>query len=240
VINSLGAAGVVDQVFHDVEVNGSASPYAKLIHISSATGPTISGAGQVSGLGLDNLYFVIPAASNLGTQKMGGFDTRLEYTWKLAEGGRVKFSSMGTYYLNYDIQIAPGAPFTPTAGLVTGLSGTIPRWRFYNQLGWQGADWAVDFGHTFYSGTTDATWTPDSLPDYQQKIPAYSVYDVNVSYNWKAGWKQLKAVKVTLGVNNIANRLPTKSATFDSFSNADITEFSPIGRLYYLSVSTKF
>jgi len=240
VINSLGAAGVVDQVFHDVEVNGATSRYASLIHISSATGPTISQTGQISALGLDNLYFVIPAASNLGTQKLSGFDTRLEYTWKLAEGGRLKFSSMGSYYLNYDIQIAPGAPFTSTAGLVTGLNGTIPRWRLYNQLSWQREGWAVDFGQTFYSGTTDTTWTPDSLPDYQQKVPAYSVYDVNASYNWKAGWKHLKAVKMAIGVNNIANRLPPKSATFDSFSNADITEFSPIGRLYFVTFSTKF
>ena len=207
---------------------------------TQVTGPTISHAGQISELGLDNLYFVIPAASNLGTQKMAGFDTRLEYTWKLTEGGKLKFSSMGTYYLNYDIQIAPGAPFTPTAGLVTGLNGTIPRWRFYNQLSWQREDWTVDFGHTFYSGTTDTTWTPDFLPDYQQKIPAYSTYDASVTYNWKAGWKHLKAIKVAAGVTNFTNRLPTKSATFDSFSNADVTEFSPIGRLYYLSFATKF
>ena len=240
VINTLGAAGVVDQVFHDVEGKGTASPYASLIHISSATGPTISSAGQISGLGLDNLYFVIPAASNLGTQQMAGFDTRLEYTWKLADGGKLKFSSMGTYYLNYDIQIAPGAPFTPTAGLVTGLSGTIPRWRLYNQISWQREGWTVDVGQTYYSSTTDTTWTPDSLPDYQQQVPSYSVYDLNTSYNWKAGWKHLQAVKLTLGVNNIANRMPTKSATFDSFSNADITEFNPIGRLYYVSIATKF
>jgi iron complex outermembrane receptor protein len=240
VINTLGAAGVVDQVFHDVEVKGASSPYASLIHISSATGPTISHAGQISELGLDNLYFVIPAASNLGTQKMAGFDTRLEYTWKLAEGGKLKFSSMGSYYLNYDIQIAPGAPFTSTAGLVTGLNGTIPHWRFYNQLSWQRENWTVDFGQTYYSGTTDTTWTLDYLPDYQQKIPAYSTYDASVTYNWKAGWKHLKAVKVAAGVTNFTNRLPTKSATFDSFSNADITEFSPIGRLYYLSFATKF
>ena len=78
------------------------------------------------------------------------------------------------------------------------------------------------------------------MPDYEQKVPAYSVYDVNTSYNWKSGWQHLKAVKLAVGVNNIANRLPPKSATFDSFSNADITEFSPIGRLYYVTFSTKF
>ncbi len=240
VVGNLGLAGVVDQVFHDVEVNGANSAYAKYVHVSSATGPLISGPGQVSGLGLDNLYFVIPAASNLGAAKLSGFDTRLEYTWKLPEGGKIRLSSAGSYYLNYDIQIAPTAAYTPTAGLVTGLNGTIPRWRLYNQISWEEGPWTVDVGHTFYSATTDATWDPSFLPDYQQHIPSYSTFDAAVSYDWTRGWKRLKGAKLSVGVNNIGDRLPTKAATFDSFSNADITEFSPIGRLYYVSFSTKF
>ncbi|HEY8996112.1 MAG TPA: TonB-dependent receptor [Lacunisphaera sp.] len=240
VISSYFTSGVVDQVFHDVEVNGGNSPYASLIHISSATGPTISAPGQVSLLGLDNLYLVVPAASNLGTAKLSGFDTRLEYTWKLDAGGKLRFASTGSYYLNYDIQVAPGAPFTPTAGLVTGLNGTIPRWRLYNQVSWESGGWTVDLGQTFYSATTDTIWTTDYLPDYQQRIPAYSTYDASVSYDWKAGWRRLKGMKLSVGVNNFTNRMPTKSATFDSLSNADITEFNPIGRLYYISASTRF
>ncbi|MEJ1974453.1 MAG: TonB-dependent receptor plug domain-containing protein [Lacunisphaera sp.] len=241
VVGNLGLPGVVDQVFHDVEVNGTASPYAKYVHVSSATGPLISAPGQISSLGLDNLYFVIPAASNLGAAKMSGFDTRLEYTWKLSDAGKIHFSSAGTYYANYDLQIAPTAPYTPTAGLVTGLNGTIPRWRMYNQLSWERGPWTVDVGQTFYSSTTDTTWDPSYLPDgYEQKIPAYITYDASASYVWSAGWGRLKDVKLTLGVNNIADRLPTKSATFDSLSNADIAEFSPIGRLYYVTMSVKF
>ncbi len=240
VISSFFSPGVVDQVFHDVEVNGAASPYASLIHISTSSGPTISAPGQVSALGLDNLVLVVPAASNLGSAKMDGFDLRLEYTWKLSDAGRLRFSSAGTYYLGYDIQVAPAAPFTPTAGLVTGLNGTIPRWRFYNQVSWSRGGFVFDVGHTFYSATTDATWTPGYLPDYEQKIPAYSVFDASLSYEWQGGWKQLEGYKVTVGVNNIANRMPSKSATFDSLSNADITEFNPIGRLFYVSASVKF
>jgi len=240
VISNLFSPGVVDQVFHDVEVNGAASPYAQYIHISSSTGPTIAAPGQISALGLDNLVLVVPGASNIGSAKLSGFDTRLEYTWKLSDAGRLQFSSTGSYYLDYDIQVAPGAPFTPTAGLVTGLNGTIPRWRLYNLLSWSRGGFMVDLGHTFYSSTTDTTWTPAWLPDYEQRIPSYSVYDASLSYEWRRGWRALEGIKVTLGVNNLANRMPSKSATFDSLSNADITEFSPIGRLYHVSASLKF
>ena len=57
---------------------------------------------------------------------------------------------------------------------------------------------------------------------------------------WSAGWKWLKSAKVTFGINNIGDKMPTKSATFDSLSNADITEFSPSGRLYYVTLAMKF
>lgn len=240
VISNLFTPGVVDQVFHDVEVNGAASQYAQFIHISTATGPTISAPGQISALGLDNVVLVVPAASNLGTARLSGFDTRIEYTWKLSDAGQLRFSSAGSYYLDYDIQVAPGAPFTPTAGLVTGLNGTIPRWRLYNQVSWSRGGFIFDVGHTFYSATTDTTWSPAYLPDYEQRIPSYSVYDASLSYEWNRGWRRLEGFKVTVGVNNLANRLPSKSATFDSLSNADITEFSPIGRLFYVSASMKF
>ena len=171
---------------------------------------------------------------------MGGFDTRLEYTWKLETGGKIRFSSAGTYYDHYDIQIAQGAPFTPTAGLVTGLNGTIPRWRMYNTIGWEQDGWSVNVGQTYYSSTIDTTWDPSWEPDYHQEIPAYITYDASVGYEWSAGWKRLKSAKVTFGVNNIGDVMPTKSATFDSLSNADITEFSPIGRLYYVTLAMKF
>jgi iron complex outermembrane receptor protein len=240
VVSNLGAAGVVDQVFHDVEVNGSASRYASLVHIGSFTGTTISAPGQISALGLDNLYYVIPAASNLGSSKMSGFDVKLTYSVKLPDAGKLRFETNNSYFLNYDIQVAPGAPFTPTAGLVTGLNGTIPRWRAYNTITYTNKAFTAEVGHTFYSGTRDTTWTPDFLPDYQQNVPAYSAFDVSLAYVFKGHQQFYKNLKVMVGVNNIANKLPPKSATFDTFSNADITEFSPIGRLYYLSASCKF
>jgi iron complex outermembrane recepter protein len=240
VVSSLGATGVVDQVFHDVETLGSASRYAPLIHIGSFTGPTVSAPGQISALGLDNIYFSIPAASNLGASKMSGLDIRASYTVRLPGTGKLKLESDSSYYQTYDIQVAPGAPYTPTAGRVTGLNGTIPRWRAYNTISYTNQAFTAELGHTFYCGTTDTTWTPDFLPDYQQRIPSYSTFDVSLGYELKFERKSLPRVKIVVGVNNIANKMPPKSATFDTLSNADITEFNPIGRMYFMSASVKF
>jgi iron complex outermembrane receptor protein len=239
VVSNLDNTGVVDQVFHDVEVKGAASQYASLIHVGSFTGPTISAPGQISALGLDNIFYVIPGASNIGTQELSGLDIKFTYDLPVGDG-RIRFENSDSYYFNYDIQVTPGAPFTPTVGRVTGLNGTIPRWRAYSIVTYQRKNFSADVAHTFYTATTDTTWTPDFAPDYQQNIPSYSTWDASVSYRLKGHRRWFKEVSLTAGVNNIGNRMPTRSATFDSLSNADITEFNPIGRLYYVTAKYKF
>ncbi|MEO6001869.1 MAG: TonB-dependent receptor plug domain-containing protein [Opitutus sp.] len=235
VVSNLGAAGVVDQVFHDIEVNGSASRFASLLHVSSFTGPTITAPGQISSIGLDNLYYSIPAASNIGTQKLSGLDFRINYSVD-AGPGKVSWDSTTTYYFNYDVQVVPGTPYNPTAGLVTGLNGTIPRWRTYNVFIYQINQLTAEVAHTYFAATTDTT----EVEGYDPNIPAYSVFDASLTYNFKKRARWLRGVQVTVGVNNISNRLPSRSPTFDSLSNADIAEFSPIGRLYYVSAKYRF
>ena len=235
VVSNLGAAGVVDQVFHDIEVNGSASRFASLLHVSSFTGPTITAPGQISSIGLDNLYYSIPAASNIGTQKLSGLDIRLNYGLN-AGPGKVTWDSTTTYYFNYDVQVVPGTPYNPTAGLVTGLNGTIPRWRTYNVFTYQINQFIAEVAHTYFAATTDVT----EVDGYDPNIPAYSVFDLSLTYSIKKKARWFHGVQLTVGVNNVGNRYPTRSATFDSLSNVDISEFSPIGRLYYVSAKYRF
>lgn len=241
IVSSLGTDGVIQQVFADVETRGAASPYAQFVHVGDFTGPTVSTPGQISELGLDNIYFVIPAASNIGSQKISGFDLKVSYTLSFEEYGKLTWDSTSTYYNKYDIQVAAGAPFTHTAGLVTKLNGTISRWRTYNTLSYQIKDFVATVAHTYYPATRDAEWTPDFAPDgYPETIPAYSVFDASIGYILKGNAWWNKGIKLNVGVNNIGNKLPSKSAAFDTLSNADITEFSPIGRLYYVSAGYKF
>ncbi len=239
VISNLNASGVLDQVFHDVEVNGAASPYASLIHFGSFTGPTISEPGQISGLGLDNLYFVIPSSSNLGTQKLDGLDLKISYELPVNEA-TIRWDSTTTYYRSFQIQVAPGAPFTETAALVTGLNGSIPRWRSYNVLTYARGDFSVDVAHTYYSAMTDTAWSTDWIPDYEQRIGPYSVFDASVTYTLAGDRRWFKGLQLTAGVNNIGNELPPRSVTYDSLSNADVDEFNPLGRLFYVSARYRF
>jgi iron complex outermembrane receptor protein len=239
VVGSLNDPGVLDQVFRDVELQGGASPYAGLIRSGSFEGPAITEPGQVSELGLDNLYFVIPSSSNLGTQKLDGADITIAYERPLPDG-KIRWDSTTTYYRGFQVQVAPGAPFTQTAGRVTGLNGSIPRWRSYNALTYSWRNFTVDVAHTYYSPMRDTGWSPAWLPDYQERIPSYSVFDARVTCTFSGERRWFKRLQVTVGVNNIANRMPSRSATYDSLSNADVDEFNPVGRLFYVSARYRF
>ncbi|MEO7598952.1 MAG: hypothetical protein ABIV50_08465 [Opitutus sp.] len=63
---------------------------------------------------------------------------------------------------------------------------------------------------------------------------------MRLTYSLKKRAAWLRGLQVTVGVNNIANKLPPRSPTFDSGSNADVTEFNPVGRLYYVSAKYRF
>jgi outer membrane receptor protein involved in Fe transport len=124
---------------------------------------------------------------------------------------------------------------------VTNLNGTISRWRTYNTLTYKLNDFLAAIGHTYYPATADAVWTPASQADgYPAKIPAYSVWDAHVSYTFRGDKTWFRGLTLTVGENNIRNRLPPKSAAFDGLSNADVGEFSPIGRFTYVEGSYRF
>lgn len=73
-------------------------------------------------------------------------------------------------------------------------------------------------------------------------VSSYVTFDTRVAYNWH-GSSKLQDVQLAVGVNNLANRQPPLAPqTFNTLlgSNADISTYSPIGRLVYGTISVGF
>ncbi|MDX2185803.1 MAG: TonB-dependent receptor [Opitutaceae bacterium] len=241
VLSTLGTDGVIQQWLDDVNIKGAGSAYAKYVHIGDYDGPTISNPGQLVSLGASNTYIDIPSYTNIGEQSVKGYDFKLQY--KASVGvGKLAVESSATYYTEYNTDTFPGLiPATRNAGRITALNGTISRWRSYSTINYEVNDWDVTLGHTYYPPTKDSGWSEDYVADgYNEEIPSYSVFDVSTSYTFNPSKRWMNAIRVTIGCNNIGNRMPTKVATYDGLSNADIGEFSPNGRFYYVSVNYKF
>ena len=69
-------------------------------------------------------------------------------------------------------------------------------------------------------------------------MSSFTSFDFAASYNIKSSW--LKNLKVTLGVNNIFNKMPPLAPNAFTDANADIGTYGAIGRFFYVDASYKF
>ena len=74
-------------------------------------------------------------------------------------------------------------------------------------------------------------------------VPSYLSWDLRAAYTQdtpNSRVQQIKGWSAALGVNNIANRMPPLAMQAYTDNNADVSTYSPIGRLLYLTGSVKF
>lgn len=238
IIRSLAGKGPLQAILDDVDARGPASPYVEHVHVGDFAGPIVSRPGQISELGLDNIYFVAPASGNIGTVKISGFDLRLSYDLRLGDAGTLRLESSSTYYARYDSQPIAGAAYIPSAGLATTFNGTIPRWRTYGTLTYRASRWESTVGFSYCPPTRDAEWSEAWASEgYRQTQPACVTWDASVSGTLGSGSSWLKRLRFTLGVTNLTNNLPAKVVASEG---ADIAEFSPIGRFWYCTARYTF
>jgi iron complex outermembrane receptor protein len=64
-------------------------------------------------------------------------------------------------------------------------------------------------------------------------VSGYTSWDVRAAYAWRN-------VKTALGVNNLTNRMPPLAPRTFTDNNADVSTYSPIGRLYYATLAVSF
>lgn len=244
-ISAVWDDGVIQPVLVDVENRGAASPFAQYVHVDDYSGPTVSAPGQISALGLDRIYIVAASSANIGGQKIRGFDFNLGYSLE-ALGGRFDLHSATAYYLDYDIQPIPGLAYQETAAKATALNGTIPRFRTYTTLTYAAGPVSATVGNTFYPAVDDYEYDPaaaangDYPKPYGPRTKRYVSWDASVSCLFPTPWLKLNDFKVTLGVNNLTNEMPPLVVAENGNSNADIAEFSPVGRLFYVEGRLRF
>ena len=72
-------------------------------------------------------------------------------------------------------------------------------------------------------------------------VASYSAWDVRVAYTGNLSQGRIgKTWTAALGVNNFTDRMPPASPQAFTDNNADVSSFSPIGRLIYATVGIKF
>jgi len=232
-----------------VESAGPASPYAGYVHFGSAAGRPVTAPGELSTANPTSVFFSTPFV-NLAGQAVKGCDGSVEYQSPPGAAGRLDFTTAFTVYNSYLVQAIPTEDYYQYAGHATGngsaSNGTIPRWRNYSTLGWDGHGWAALAGYTFIPAVTDigpggsAAFAPEPVASYQQ-------WDFSLSYRFGAAARPrpdrrwFDGLTLRLGVNDAFDRLPPLAPGAFPDSNVDTSTYGGVvGRLYYASADYKY
>jgi len=155
----------------------------------------------------------------------------------------------------------PGQPFYEFAGYSTNTqteAGSFPHLSFYTTLDWKYHSWEAILGNSYMSTMTDVgtpssglTYAPSNYLLTHPAVPIsyYTSWDFQLGYTFERQSLQrffswLKGMRFAVGVNDLFNRMPPyagiSQAAGNNNNNVDTSEYSPIGRLLYVTGTMKF
>jgi iron complex outermembrane receptor protein len=212
----------------------------------SNPGDLLAYLNAAPGVNNNNLY-LIDQFRNLGGIKVRSWDLTLDYTHHTDHWGDFTLSAIGAYLQSYQYQALPSQPFYEFAGLVTNspqAGGTQPRWRSYTSLEWSLDRWDALVAESYISGVKDegaggATFVNSNTSPIP--VRAYSTWDAQISYSLGGGViPRVRDARIAFGVNNIGNVMPPAAPKAFPDNGADVSTYSPIGRLIYGQLTAKF
>ncbi|WP_309606974.1 TonB-dependent receptor plug domain-containing protein [Phenylobacterium sp.] len=197
--------------------------------------------------GVNNLnLYAIDQFRNLGGIKLSSIDFSADYVIPTQTLGTFTLDLVGAYLASYKYQALPSQPFYEFAGIASNspqAGGTQPKVRLYATVDWTKGPWEAVIGGTYgdsvkdqgAGGFTFANGTAKAL-----SVKSYTSLDAQMSYHFGDVEGLLKGPKVTVGVNNIANRMAPYAPNAFTDNRADVATYSPIGRLFYVTLDTRF
>lgn len=245
-------------ILQSVNAQGSASPFAA--NIAKGAFPGQPGATPFANPGDLLAYlqadpnnslnvFAIDQFRNLGGVHLKAFTLNAEYEWETASAGTFTLGTVGTVFDSYQFQALPSQKFYEYVGTVTnggtGVQGTLPKYRFYTTLDWRSGPWLATLGNTYVSSVTDigpggivyeTSQTLKPIP-----VSSYMSWDLRLAYNGgRTDFMGIKSYTVSLGVNNVTNKMPPRAPQAYTDNNADVSSYSPLGRMVYVTAQAKF
>ena len=240
---------------------GAASPY--LGNVTFNNFPGRPGAVQITqvhqlsdylknGGSASNIYLTSNFI-NLSGAKVRAFDVTAEYELPTPSFGKFDFSSTATIFQSYQFKALPEQPFYEYVGYATnggtGQQGTIPRYRTYSVLDWSRRSWRAMVGMTHVPGVTDIGVGGDTYANSATVKPvpvnSYTTWDLQFSYTLNGRqtpkwWALPRETRLTLGVNNVFNRMPPLAPQAFTDSFVDPATYGLIGRLIFVAATVKF
>jgi iron complex outermembrane receptor protein len=180
---------------------------------------------------VDGYPTLILKKENQGKLKTSGLDVEANWRGPATPAGRFGATLSGTYVLEYKRQFGAQEPFVDNLGRFLN-DQVIQRWRHRVAFDWERGPFTATLGNSFYSGYTDDSYLPDTVP---RRVKAYSLWDLSGS------WKPTRNLQLRAGVLNLRNTPPPFSnQSYYFLSTYDPTYTDPRGRTFYASLKYSF
>lgn len=241
-ISTIGTATILQ----DVELNGTASPYAQFVRFGArgdttrfTQGSPVTAVGQIGNRAIDEVY-VTDTLVNIANQELAGLDIKFDYSWSSESLGRFDASLAGIWWQHYRAQTLPGTAQFDTVGLATFFNGTIPDWQTYLSVRWNRGPWAATFGWQHIPGVTDENWYDNTDPAADADVEAFNSVDLAVAYTFGENSGMLKGLTVKAGATNAFNEgVPMAKGSFSN-ENGDVSTYGAVGRFMYIEATYRF
>jgi len=245
---------------------GSASPFFSSVTVKGAPGqagatqaPIASPGGLAAYLnspGYAGDVYILDRRINSGGVRNEAFDVALAYERPAGAWGTFTFETAGTYLVSRLVSAVRGAPFYEYAGYSTNgslMAGSAPRFSSYSTVEWRHGEDELSIGNSYMSSMVDIG--SGSIPavylatNPQTRVSSYTAWNAQFSHAVKRDRTDgflgcLKGMKFTVGINNLADKMPSLAPRSypagSNNANADVSTYSPIGRLYFISCSLKY
>ena len=259
IISSVNAQGSSSPYFADLAIgnfpglSGASNPFTAPGQLLAYLTNPATGLGDPAKAA--NL-FLIDRFQNNSALLEESWNLGVNYALTIGSAGTLSLATTGSIFNSFAFQALPanacGANTPPAlaiscqplqyAGNVTNsgvFGGTLPKYHFYTSFDWTYRDLTVGVANTYLSSVTDTgpngnfttfTGNPATSP---QHVSGYTSWDVRAAYDYHK-------VRTAVGVNNLTNRMPPLAPRTFGDNNADVSTFSPIGRLYYATVGVSF
>jgi iron complex outermembrane receptor protein len=239
-VNRLGSASI----FYNNVARGNFPGLPGAVQFQNP-GDLLAYLNAAPGVNNNNLY-AIDQFRNLGGIKLRTWDITADYNLH-TEHGDWTFSTLATYLDSYQYQALPFQPFFEFAGAVTNspqAGGTQPRWRAYTTVEWARGPWEALLANNYISSVKDegaGGFTFANANFSPLRTSVWSSWDARLAYRFgEHADLHLQEARIAVGVNNMFDRRPPTAPRAFPDNNADMSTYSPIGRLWYVQLMAHF
>lgn len=175
---------------------------------------------------------VYATLGNTSSLEVGGFDSSILYSFLHPRAGRFSFAVNGTYFLNYDRRVFPGA--APVSILNTAYNP--PNLKLRGQIGWEGNALSVVAFVNHTAGYENKNVSPTAPVD------SWTTVDVNLSLDVgeRSNSSLARGIILSLGVTNLFDANPPIVENNLSEIDFDGANANAVGRLVTLNVTKKW